>query len=236
MLISWKHNFLFIHIAKTGGTALTQALAPYSRLEDRFAYVGGATPILRHGFTFFFGGAKYIENITGFDAHSSFRNLQRAMGEDKLAPLTKVAFIRNPFTRTVSLYLHIKRDAQHVDHKALRDLTFEEALPLMAENDWITQTKYLFQLGAKKIAMDFIGSFERIEEDSEALARILALPAPLRLKHLNVNPGPAPDLKEMFGAQLAPFIAAHEEEFELLGYSPDIDRAAEPPKERGSMN
>lgn len=228
MLISWKHKFLFIHIAKTGGTALTRALAPYARLKDRIAYLGGATPILRRGLTQFFGGRKYIENITGFNAHSPYRFLQRTLGEETLAPLTKAAFVRNPFTRTVSLFHHIKRSPQHPDHESIRDLTFEQALPLMCDNEWTVQTKYLFRLGAKEIVVNFIGNFERLEEDGAALAKHLQLPKPLRLQRLNANPGPVPDLRETFGTQLNYFIEANEMEFEMLGYSTDIDRAMEP--------
>lgn len=229
MLISWKHAFLFIHIAKTGGTALSHALAPYARLKDRIAYSGGATPILRRGLTLFFGGPKYIENITGFNPHASYRFVQKTLGDEALAPLTKAAFVRNPFTRTVSLFHHIKRSATHPHHERIRDLTFEQALPLMCELQWTIQTKYLLGLGAKEIAVDFIGSFERFEEDGAALAKRLQLPAPLHLKRINANPGPAPNVREAFGTQLQYFIDENEEEFELLGYSPDIERSAEPP-------
>lgn len=229
MLISWKYKFLFIHVPKTGGTALTRALAPYARLKDRIAYVGGATPILRRGLTKFFGGPKYIENITGYDAHAAYRFAEKALGSETLAPLTKAAFIRNPFTRTISLYSHIKRSPQHPQHQRLRNLSFKEALPLMSEKGWTNQTKYLFRLGAKEIALDFVGSHERFVEDSAALAERLRLPHILRLKRINADPNPAPDIREMFGSMLDDFIAANQEEFELLGYSPDVARASEPP-------
>lgn len=229
MLISWKHKFLFIHIAKTGGTALTQALAPHARLKDRIAYIGGATPLLRRGLMQFFGGANYIETITGFHAHATLRVAEQALGGETLAPLTKAAFVRNPFTRAVSLYAHIKRNTQHAQHQQLRDLSFEQALPLMSDTGATKQTNYLFRLGAREIAVDFIGSFERFEKDNAALGERLQLPRPLRLKHVNADPDPAPDLKEIFGMQLSHFIATHEEEFDLLGYSADIDHASEPP-------
>ena len=229
MLISWKHNFLFIHVAKTGGTALTQALTPYARIQDRFAYGGGSVPILRRGLTHCFGGEEYIENITGLNAHSTLREVEEKFGADAIAPLVKAAFVRNPFTRTYSLYAHIKRTTQHQHHGAIRDLEFEDAVLLMSEKYWTMQAFYLSRDDSNKPAVEFVGYFERLDQDSEALAAALRLPKPLKLARMNVDPGPSPNLRQLYGGALDKFVEIHRQEFELLGYSTDIDHAHEPP-------
>lgn len=234
LLLSWKYNFVFIHIPKTGGTALTDALAPYARLRDRAAY-GAMNPAITLAAARIFGRPTYIERIAGVHAHAGLPTIEDRFGTDAIAPLIKASFVRNPFTRTYSLYAHIKRTQDHPLHKAMAGLSFCESIPIMRERHITQQTPYLLRRNDIWIAVDFLGYFERMDADAQTLSTLIGLPRPLSMKRVNANPGPAPNLKREFGNKLDDFIEANLHEFNMLGYSTDIDRAGEPPIRQARM-
>lgn len=229
MLLSWTHKFLFIHVAKTGGTALTEALAPFARWEDQIAQIGGRTPVVNRLLELWSGNQDMITKVTGFDAHVRYHELTHKFGEERFADLFKFAFVRNPFTRTYSLYSHILRSPGHHWYDLVREKSFEEILPLMIEDDWVTQAPFFCKWQSLDSGMDFIGAFERMNEDVEQIVQQLNLGKKLKLKRRNVDPKPMPELRGLFGGQLEAFLDATRPEFELFGYSTDVDRAHEPP-------
>ena len=233
MLISHRYSFIFIHVPKTGGTALSQALAPYARIEDRLAYQVSALPVARRVIPPLFGGhKKYIENITGFRAHTAYRKVFNEFGPQRVRNLKSFAFIRNPFTRAYSQVAHIMRLPFHPDHEKIKDLPFEKALPILLEESAMKQSKYFTLDSQHNIAVDFLGSLESFNEDCEMLQAWLDLPKPLALRMVNVSPDRAPDLRKAYGRALEQFIEIQAKEFELLGYSKNIDDAFAPPEKR----
>ena len=233
MLISHRYSFIFIHVPKTGGTALSQALAPYARTEDRLAYQVSALPVARRLLPPLFGGRKkYIENITGFRAHTAYRKVLKVLDPERVRNLKSFAFIRNPFTRAYSQVSHIMRLPFHPDHEKIKGLSFEKALPILLEESAMKQSKYFTLESRQDVAVDFLGSLESFNEDSEALQAWLGLPKPLALRKVNVSPDRAPDLRKAYGSALEQFIEIQAKEFELLGYSKNIDDAFAPPEKR----
>ncbi|MAK61436.1 MAG: hypothetical protein CMK09_10685 [Ponticaulis sp.] len=229
MLLSWKYKFLFIHVAKTGGTALTEALAPFARREDQIAHIGGRIPLVNRMLELWSGDQNMIEKVTGFDAHVRYHELTHRFGEDRFADLFKFAFVRNPFSRTYSLYSHITRSPEHRWFELVKQKRFEEMLPLMIEEDWITQAPFFCAWESLESGMDFIGAFERMDADVDLIVDRLGLEKKIRLKRRNVDPKPMPELRAQYGDQLDMFLDATRAEFELFGYSTDVDRAHEPP-------
>lgn len=89
------------------------------------------------------------------------------MPEDEFKDAFKFAFIRNPYDRIASMYFYRKNNLKRVK---LQDMDFEQwfykafttdftAVPLMNKPCW----EYLSIDG--KIAVDFIGRFENMQED-----------------------------------------------------------------------
>lgn len=131
----YLQNYLFIHINKTGGRSIETAL-----------------------------GCVY--------EHKTARQKRREMGAEVWADKFTFAFVRNPWDRVVSQYSYRHRTGQE-EHVG-RDLSFdawvravygEQEKPVGAndvlflpQSDWVTDE-------AGEYLVDFVGRFERFEDD-----------------------------------------------------------------------
>ncbi len=229
MLISWKHNFIFIHIPKTAGTSLTQALAPFARPEERILYAARSTPVVRRAMTVFLGGDAFIEKVTGFSAHTQLGQIDRSLGRDTVEAMRKVCFVRNPFSRAYSLYRHICRRGDHPYHDRFTKSSFLNALDLMIDEKWASQSAFLRYVKDGRISADFVGRFERMNEDAAALFQFLDLPPRKRFPKVNVGAGPMPDYSDLYKNKADSFVQFYRDDFENFGYSVDPAKAGEPP-------
>lgn len=230
MLLSWKHNFLFIHVAKTGGTALTQALTPFARFEDRLAYSGFGVPGVKRVLALTSHGVDPIEKYTGSHAHIRYREIIQRFDRNAIDELFKIAIVRNPFTRTYSLYSHLCRAEVHPWHPLVKGKTFPDVLPMMIEKGWLLQAPFFCLDSQSDVRMDYVGAMETLAEDAAYIADRLKLGRTLKLPRVNTDPQTAPDLAPLFEASMDAFLDALRGEFELFGYSTDIAHAHEPPE------
>jgi hypothetical protein len=176
MLLSLRYNFLFVHIAKTGGTSIRSALRPFkwkdpyriplflcSRISSLFHH-RLACKLPRH--------AKII---------AAYEMLPRELFND----LFKFAFVRNPWDLQVSSYHHIQRERPHL-LKGIED--FEAFLrwklnrsarqyQYLIDTSIELQSDYLIDLNGEVI-VDFVGRYERLEEDFEQACTKIGIHAP----------------------------------------------------------
>jgi len=177
MLLSVKYNFLFVHIAKTGGTSVRAALAPL-RWRD---------PLYIPQFI-----ASRLSHATGHRIASKLPRHAKIIAAKEMLPqelfdnLFKFAFVRNPWDLQVSSWHHLKRERPHlVEH--LDDfgsfirwkLDPERPYQYHIDTSIELQTDYLKDLDGT-ILVDFIGKYENLLEDyQEACRRIGIKPPPL---------------------------------------------------------
>jgi hypothetical protein len=171
MLLSLRYKFLFVHIAKTGGTSIRAALRSY-KWKDPYRI-----PLF------------VCSRISSLSNHRLACKLPRhakAIAAYEMLPrelfneLFKFAFVRNPWDLQVSSYHHIQRERPHL----LKGIdNFEDFLrwkldPSRRPYQYIIDTSielqsdYLIDLNGS-IIVDFIGKYEHLEEDfQEACSRI----------------------------------------------------------------
>lgn len=105
MLLSHKHQFLFVHIAKTGGTSVRDVLSRY-RWDARYGMpqfiVNKLSQLCGHKL-----GCR-------FPRHSKVIAAKEMLPAEYFAGLYKFAFVRNPWDLQVSSYHHIKRERPHL--------------------------------------------------------------------------------------------------------------------------
>ncbi len=97
MIISRARRFIFVHIPKTGGTALSLALEARAAKDDILI---GDTPKARRRA----GRWKGVKTAGRLWKHSALADLPGLVTEDEIAVFQTVTMVRNPWDRVVSYY------------------------------------------------------------------------------------------------------------------------------------
>jgi len=191
MIISDAHRFLFIHLIKTAGTSITAALKPF--------------------------GKTHKEIGKGFGCHDDANELIERMGRQTFDSYFSFATVRNPWDLQVSLYHYILQNPKHHHHatvSAFKD--FPEYLDWRCSQGIKTQRSALYS-GDEQL-VDYIGRYENVAADFEAICEKVGLQA--SLPRLNVStsaPYQSFYTQEMVD-KLAPLV---EPDIQQFGYSFD---------------
>jgi len=172
MLLSIKYNFLFVHIAKTGGTSVRAALQPL-RWRDPWYYPQFLCSRLSH--------------LAGHRLGSKFPRHARIVAAHEMLPqeffrqLFKFAVVRNPWDLQVSSYHHIRRERPHLvghirdfDHFIRWKLDPERPYQFHVDTSIESQLDYLVDLHGK-LLVDFIGRYENLQQDFAHICSTLGL-------------------------------------------------------------
>ena len=110
MIISRGRRFIFVHIPKTGGTALTLALEGRAMKDDILI---GDTPKARARR----GRLKGVKTAGRLWKHSTLSDIAGLVTGDEIATFFTLALVRNPWDRAVSYYHWLR--AQDFSHPAV---------------------------------------------------------------------------------------------------------------------
>ena len=214
MLISYKYKFLFVHIAKTGGTSIRSALNPY-----RFKDVHFLPRFICSKLSSFFDHKLGVKIPRHAKAIAAMEMLPRELYDN----LFKFAFVRNPWDLQVSSYHHIKRERPHL----IRHIdTFEEFLlwkldpkrpyQYIIDTSITLQSDYVIDLHGR-IIVDFIGRYERLEKDFQEVCRRIGIETP-KLPHRRKATDRRP-YQEYYNQRTKALVAEHfKKDIELFGY------------------
>lgn len=179
MLLSIRYNFLFVHIAKTGGTSVRAALARY-RWRDPYYWPAFL--------------CSRLSGLTGHRLGAKFPRHAKAIAAREMLPrelydrLFKFAFVRNPWDLQVSSWHHLRRERPSL-LAGIRDfdqfirwkLDPERPYQYHIDTSITLQSDYLVDLHGQLI-VDFVGRYERLAEDFETACARIGIRPP-RLPH-----------------------------------------------------
>ncbi len=214
MLLSHKYNFLFVHIAKTGGTSVRAALQKY-RWRDPYYLpqfiASKMSQLVRHE-----AGIK-------FPRHSKIIAAKEMLPHDFFDGLFKFAFVRNPWDLQVSSFHHIKRERpQHMggydDFESFMKWKLDPERPYQYHIDTSIelQSDYLVDLHGK-VLVNFIGHYESLQEDFNEVCRHTNL-APFKLPHKRQAKDRS-NFQKYYTDETAELVAQHfARDIELLDY------------------
>ena len=215
MLLSRRYQFLFVHIAKTGGTSVRNALQRY-RWRDPY-YLPQWIASKMSGITGHSLGIKLPRHCKAITA-------QEMLPQEVFEGLFKFAFVRNPWDLQVSSYHHIKRERPHL---LASDESFTTFLQRKLDPDrpWqyhidtsITpQSHYLIDLKGRRI-VDFVGRYESLQSDFDTCCDRIGIPRQSLPHQRRAEDRSA--YRDYYDAHTRELVAAHfASDIEAFGYS-----------------
>jgi hypothetical protein len=219
MLLSIKYNFLFVHIAKTGGTSVRSALQPL-RWRDPWYY-----PMFL---------CSRFSHLSGHRIGTKFPRHSRIVAAKELLPeaffdnLFKFAIVRNPWDLQVSSFHHIRRERPHLithiedfDHFIRWKLDPQRPYQYHVDTSIQSQLDYLIDLQGK-ILVDFIGHYENLAEDFESITSQLKIDG-ISLPHKRQAKDRSKDYRDYYTDDLAELVGNYfKRDIEAFGYRFDL--------------
>ena len=214
MVLSHSYRFVFIHVAKTGGLSVREALLPYSVEPDKF--------IMRRPPKMVKDRVNPLYQVwETLLLHASASDAKRGLPPDVFERYFKFAFVRNPWDQLVSMYHFILREPEAPKHDQVKALgSFDTFV------EWVVETPEPFPKGVPKLQsemitdargnllVDFIGAYENLQEDFDEITRILGIQAVLP----HVNRSVHQDYRDHYNDRTRALVAEH--------FRPDIERFA----------
>ena len=220
MLLSNRFNFLFVHIAKTGGTSVRAALEPL-RWRDPWYYAQFLCSKLSH-----LSGHRIG---TKFPRHARIIAAKEMLPEELFERLFKFAFVRNPWDLQVSSFHHIRRERPHLmqgmdDFETFLRWKLDPERPYQFHIDTSIQlqVEYLVDLHGN-ILTDFAGKYERLHEDFETACQRIGIKTPA-LPHKRQATDRKKDYRSYYTDATRELVAEHfRRDIEAFGYAFDPD-------------
>ncbi len=217
MLLSHRYQFLFVHIAKTGGTSVRSALNSLRWRDPSYYLVWPA-----HKLSGLFGHRLGLK----FPRHAHIIAAKEMLPAPYFDQLFKFAFVRNPWDLQVSSFHHIRRERPEAmqgidDFNSFMRWKFDPERPHQYHIDTSLslQSDYLVGLHGETL-VDFIGRYENLSEDFAEVCRLIGVN--LQLPHKRQARDRDSDYRRYYDDHSRELVAQHfAADIQLLGYAFD---------------
>jgi Sulfotransferase family len=230
MIVSHKHKFIFIKTKKTAGTAIEAALSELCGPSDVITAFREESEQDRKGLSpqnyriehplkpkrsllrkLLMRPERYYHQSVGFYEHMPAWRVRAYVGEEVWRSYFKFAFDRNPWERQVSWYLYKTKG------KRPRP-SFER---FMANRRRAYVDNYQLYTIDGALAVDFLGRYERLEEDLNAALERAGVGRRVMIPRTNVTPNKdeSRDYRSYYSPEIRARVAEwYQPEIALLGY------------------
>jgi len=198
MIVSRKHQFIFLGINKTGTTSVEKALDTY---KNRYfqKYLRIKHNIINKGKPAF--------------KHNPALNAKKLVGDRVWNKYFSFTFVRNPWARTLSEY----SKHRHNSELSLKDGFTEWVL---AGGNWLAKEntmKSFVSDNSNNIIVDYIGKLENIESDLTKICEKIGID-PITLPHSNTTSNKQP-YQEIYTDETRKIVTEWvAEDAEMFGY------------------
>lgn len=162
-MLSTSHQFLFIHIPKTAGNTIQDALREYS--DDKIISL-----------------AKHQDGVERFEVrssryntikHSTLKEYENEYGREMMNSLFKFTCVRNPWDRCMSHYFSPHRGRVEWHKKDFLNFVVSEVKPI---SHFLSRWQLLDPVSIAIKNIDFIIRHEKIEVDFDFVCKKLGIP------------------------------------------------------------
>ncbi|GAB5400442.1 MAG: sulfotransferase family 2 domain-containing protein [Aureisphaera sp.] len=178
-MISREHNFIFIHIHKTGGTSIEKKLGHFDTLKrdvQDHRSLADIEELTDRGFYF----KKFLYSIKKGKSQLAQKNLSLFISpmltKKEFDSYYKFSFVRNTWGRLYSWYANVMRDELHRERYGITDpnYTLYSFLKEKINPENFNQLHFLKNRQGK-VEMDFIGRFGNLQEDFSSVCERIGL-------------------------------------------------------------
>lgn len=178
MLVSTSHNFIFVHIAKNGGSSLRSFLQQYHAGRNDRTWRTDIKADLPF---------PQAPHKIAFHPHPTARWARQKFGAAFFDNAFSFAFVRNPWDRAVSRYEYVRHAQGHGQHKRFQTMSFDKFIRDEWFRNLLVSRTQLSEISDKNGNI-IISKVYRFEDMDNAIADIcsrLNIPALARTPHNN---------------------------------------------------
>ncbi len=200
MIVSRGRKYIFVHIPKTGGTAMALALEARAKADD--ILVGDTPKAIRRR-----GRLKGVQTAGRLWKHSTLADAEGMITRDEMAEMFTFTLVRNPWDRMVSYYHWLQ--AQTFSHPAValsKTESFTGFLnaPLTAATFRATPFAHYMTDGAGMVHADLYIRLEHLQQDMAPLVDHLGFMPDMPVANTSVRPR---DWRGFYSSQDAELLA-----------------------------
>jgi hypothetical protein len=224
MLISFRHEFIFIHNYKVAGTSIKAALSEYGLINPLLNNSDWNRAIDQSQLRVLYTN-KYFRrvirkltpgNIRNFKSHLHAKQIKSYLPDDIYSKYYKFGFVRNPWDWQVSLYHYMSQLSGHHQNDIAKGFSsFEEYLEWRIQKDKRTQKDFFYD-DNNNLIVNFVGKFENIVSDFDHICNQVGLDAKLGHKNSSKRNN---NYRKYYSTATKNLVADHfEEDIKLFDY------------------
>jgi hypothetical protein len=167
MIISHDKKFIFIHIPRTGGTVISKSICKSMGIDNWKSFIGEPKRLSPYD---------HPLEPEGFDRgwkrgykHFTAKEAKKRVGKNMWKSYFKFTFVRNPWDRTISMYLKKRKECPKLvkklwpKNKTIFNFLVQARYGIMDKESHQQLDSLEFENGSLDI--DFVGKYENIKKD-----------------------------------------------------------------------